>query len=323
MTLLDTAGCSHRGTRQHNEDSLLLQDDIGLYVVADGVGGAQAGEVASGITCASLERQLRCGASLEQALEQAHRDILVAAGADGGRPGMASTAVAAVLRGTQLQLAWVGDSRAYLWDDALQLLTKDHSLVQNLVDTGQLAFEDMERHPQKHLITQALGSRQHTPRIDSKRGQLHPSSVLLLCSDGVSGVIPEPELIDILSGNDSATILARTLVDTALAAGSDDNASCIVIRLPGGQADVPCPPTDQALAFMRYGRDRRWRLEPSMAGEETQINPAMPTASTAPRNTARRLLIASLGLGLLLALLQVSDVVPAWSSLLQRYWNGQ
>ena len=269
VTALDTAGYSHVGARRHNEDALLVCDELGLYAVADGVGGIQGGEVASRIVCAALEAGLRAGLSLNAAMDQAHAEVLSAAARGEGVPGSASTAVAVTLKNAQLQLAWVGDSRAYVWDGELQLLSKDHSLVQSLVDTAQLDFAEIEHHPQKNVISQALGSRSGTPVTAYKEGSLKTPCVVMLCSDGVSGELSERRLIDTLASGESAEACARSLVEAAVGGGGQDNASCIVIRVP---KLTPPAETESTLAFMRYGADNRWHLAESGAAGDTQIN---------------------------------------------------
>lgn len=283
MALLDAAGFTDKGARQHNEDALLLCDDLGLYAVADGVGGVRGGDVASATVCATLEAQIRAGHSLSRAMDQAHIQVLDAAARAEGITGSASTAVAVLLEGARLQLAWVGDSRAYLWDGELQLLSKDHSLAQELVDSSQLDFAEIEQYPRKNVITQALGNRNGAPITASKRGHLRTPCVLMLCSDGLSGELTEEMLIAALSSINSAQDCARKLVETAVDGGGQDNASCIVIHLP----ELPPPPPEEpTLAFMRYGSDGRWHLAETTATEETSVNPAASRAAGAPGSSA-------------------------------------
>jgi protein phosphatase len=291
-----------------------------LYVVADGVGGAQAGEVASGIVCATIENRVRAGGCLAEALEQAHAEVLAAASTAESLTGAASTAVAVHLAGASLQLAWVGDSRAYLWDGELKLLSKDHSLVQQLVDTAQLDFADMEQHPRKNVITQALGSRNGAPTAASKQGHLRTPCVLMLCSDGVSGELTEQELMDTLSSNRSAEVCARTLVEAAVNGGGQDNASCIIIRLP----ELEAPPANEpTLAFMRYGNDGLWHLANNTAAEDTRVNPQATAAGTEPEAAPpcvhspwRKRVLALISAGLLLAGVYCVHRLVGWRALL-------
>ncbi len=330
MTTLDTGGFSHKGARPHNEDALLLCDDLGLYAVADGVGGVKGGEVASSIVCATLEAGLRAGHSLTVAMDQAHADILGAASRGEGVPGSASTAVAVTLKGSQLELAWVGDSRAYLWDGQLQLLSKDHSLVQSLVDTAQLDFAEMEQHPQKNIISQALGSRNGAPVTASKQGLLRTPCVIMLCSDGVSGELSEEMLINTLSSDNSAQHCARTLVEAAVNGGGQDNASCIVIRVPRLDASAA---DESRLAFMRFGPDKRWHLADAPATEDTRVNPSLQegdqtlaiaaTASDSAPSGARTMFRVALGFIALAAMAYAVEQTVTWSSLLELLRRGQ
>ncbi len=203
-------------------------------------------------------------------MDRAHAEVLSAAARGEGVPGSASTAVAVTLNKARLQLAWVGDSRAYVWDGELQLLSKDHSLVQTLVDTAQLDFAEIEHHPQKNVISQALGSRSGTPVTAYKEGSLKTPCVLMLCSDGVSGELSERRLIDTLASGQSAEACARSLVEAAVGGGGQDNASCIIIRVPKMGLPLATEPT---LAFMRYGADNRWHLAETVAAGDTQMNP--------------------------------------------------
>ncbi|MBM69655.1 MAG: hypothetical protein CME43_09285 [Haliea sp.] len=317
MTTLDTAGFSHVGARRHNEDALLLCDDLGLYAVADGVGGLHGGEVASRIVCDTLEAGLRAGLSLSAAMDRAHAEVLSAAARGEGVPGSASTAVAVTLDKARLQLAWVGDSRAYVWDGELQLLSKDHSLVQTLVDTAQLDFAEIEHHPQKNVISQALGSRSGTPVTAYKEGSLKTPCVLMLCSDGVSGELSERRLIDTLASGESAEACARSLVEAAVGGGGQDNASCIIIRVP--KMGLPLA-TESTLAFMRYGADNRWHLAETVAGGDTQMNPkvadhtqtlALPAKAEQPPAVKKKLSLLRIVTGTTFSVMLVVGLIYA------------
>lgn len=317
MATLNAAGFSDKGARKHNEDALLLCDDLGLYIVADGVGGVKGGEVASGIVCTTIAEKVRAGASLSVAMDDAHEEVIAAAAKGEGVKGSASTAVAAQFEGALLQLAWVGDSRAYLWDGELQLLSKDHSLVQSLVDTAQLDFAQMEQHPQKNVITQALGSRNGPPVTASKRGHLKTPCVVMLCSDGVSGELTERQLIAELSSDQSAQACAKTLVETAVNGGGQDNASCIVINIPKLPAAGHKEPM---LAFMRYSTNNLWQLAAIESvdeiTDETQINlsASRPVHAT-QRGPLRKIVYTAIGFGVLAVLLYGLQHTVGWEPL--------
>ena len=140
--------------REHNEDSYCANEKLGLYVIADGMGGHASGEVASDIAVTVIEQQIEQGNSLLEAIELAHLAIVKGVKTGAGKAGMGTTVVAVLLQGDAYTLAWVGDSRAYLWHDGLSQLSKDHSLVQMLLDTKQITEAEARVHPRKNIIYQ-------------------------------------------------------------------------------------------------------------------------------------------------------------------------
>ncbi|MEH6584236.1 MAG: protein phosphatase 2C domain-containing protein [Halioglobus sp.] len=218
------------GQRDHNEDALLVNQDIGLMVVADGVGGHQAGEVASELTCQVLAREIAEGSSLPEAIKVANRDVFDAVAQSLGREGMASTVVAVHFKGTAWELAWVGDSRAYLWDGQLGLLSRDHSLVEGLVQSGQISLEEARYHPKKNVIDQAVGLQgEDNLRVGSNAGVLQPGQVLLLCSDGLNDVLDSAQIAEILASEGTLEEHSQQLVSAAVAAGGRDNTTVILL----------------------------------------------------------------------------------------------
>lgn len=228
--MFDSAGYTDQGQRKHNEDSYLLDKDLNLYIVADGVGGLQAGEIASQLVCEVVRDRIRDGQGLADAIASAHAEVAAATERGDGRAGMASTVVAARFTGNDYELAWVGDSRIYLWDGELKLLTKDHSYVQSLFDAGQIELAEMETHPKKNVITQAVGGTAETINVSVNRGTIGAGNCLLLCSDGVSGELSGAQLLAFMSSNDSPDDVAKDLVMTAVNAGGKDNATCVFLR---------------------------------------------------------------------------------------------
>ena len=158
MVIVESAGISDVGQkRERNEDSLFYDDKMGLYVVADGMGGQEAGEVASAIAVQTICEAIKQQASLTEAIERAHTAIGEASPELGGA-GMGTTVVALLTRDNDYEIAWVGDSRAYLWNlRQLKRLTRDHSMVQEMVDAGAISAEEADQHPQRNIITQSLG----------------------------------------------------------------------------------------------------------------------------------------------------------------------
>ena len=222
--------------REQNEDSLIVQPP--LYVVADGMGGHAAGEVASEIavrTIAELAPEEPDAEALGRAVEQANRDIINAALLGEGREGMGTTCTAALLQGTRLVIAQVGDSRAYLLHNgALTQLTRDHSLMANMIEAGQLTPEEARTHPNRSVITRALGNDPNmTP--DLYEINVEAGDRLLLCSDGLSSMLEDAEIQAVMNRIADPQRCASTLVSGALVAGGLDNVTVIVVNVEGGR----------------------------------------------------------------------------------------
>ena len=236
MLFLEPFGATHAGkVRANNEDALLVGEgrDETLFVVADGIGGFEAGEVASRIAVDVL-KELEPGASFEAAISEANRRILVAGRGDERLSGMGTTVVAVRFGGTRdeptAQVAHVGDSRAYLLrGGSLRPVTEDHSLVAELVRSGDLTRDQAAEHPQKNLITRALGADEEV-EVDTAVLPVEAGDRFLLCSDGLSDMIPETRIGEILAeapGDPEKP--ARSLVSAALDAGGADNVTVIVV----------------------------------------------------------------------------------------------
>ena len=216
--------------RSHNEDSYLVQSP--LFAVCDGMGGHAAGEVASSIaveTIAKLAPSHADPALLAAAVEAANAAIIEAAVNGVGRSGMGCTATVAYIEGNTIAIAHVGDSRAYLLHEgSLIRVTHDHSYVEELVDAGEITADEARVHPNRSVITRALGS---DPAMYADHFQLNivEGDRLILCSDGLSSMIPDGEIEHIARQSKSAQICTDNLVDAALAAGGSDNVSVIVV----------------------------------------------------------------------------------------------
>lgn len=230
------AAATHAGHRRpHNEDSHAEFEDLGLYLVADGMGGHEAGEVASRIVVEHVERSVRTGEPLERAVRGAHDAVLAASDAGEGRPGMGSTVVAAQLAGDRFRIVWAGDSRAYQMAGGLVRLTNDHSLVQEMVDRGALSENEARSHPERSLITRAVGMPdQGEMEVDAVEGRLGPGESLLLCSDGLTEELDDAEIERILASGRGIEERVAELVDAALAAGGRDNVTVVLVEAPGG-----------------------------------------------------------------------------------------
>jgi protein phosphatase len=230
--------------RQGNEDNFFVRAP--LFVVADGMGGAQAGEVASEMAVNSFEPGLGDGApaeSLVRVIEGANRRIHDRSRADEQRAGMGTTVTAAYVDEQDVVIAHVGDSRAYLLrGDDLIRLTKDHSLVGELVARGKLTEEQAEAHPQRSVITRALGP-EPSVQVDVDVFPARAGDLFLLCSDGLTAMVQEPKLKPIIQSSDSLEQVGRALIAAANDAGGRDNITVILFRLeeiavPGGNAAI-------------------------------------------------------------------------------------
>ena len=161
--------------RAHNEDNYAVDTEIGFGVLADGMGGHEGGEIASQIVVDCVSAELRDGKPMADALISAHRAVLEAAENGKGQKGMGSTAVAIKLDAEQFEIVWVGDSRAYCWDgEQLTQVSKDHSLVQSMVDEGLITAVEASVHPKRNYLTQSLGmSEMQTMKVGRAQGNLY------------------------------------------------------------------------------------------------------------------------------------------------------
>ncbi len=220
--------------RDHNEDSLIVAPP--LFAVCDGMGGHAAGEVASEIAVnvlADLAPEHPDGPALEHAAEEANREIIRAARDGRGREGMGTTMTACMIEGERLVIAQVGDSRAYLLHQGkLQQLTRDHSLMADMIEAGQLTPEEARNHPQRSVITRALGSDPNT-RPDIYEINVETGDRLLVCSDGLSTMVRDEGIERTMRRVRDPQRCASQLVNEAIAAGGHDNVTVIVADITG------------------------------------------------------------------------------------------
>ena len=218
--------------RPHNEDSYLVQSP--LFCVCDGMGGHAAGEVASSIaveTIAKTAPQSADAARLAAAVEAANAAVIEAALNGLGKPGMGCTATCAYIENDTIAIAHVGDSRAYLLHEGTLIrVTRDHSYVEELVDAGEITADEARVHPNRSVITRALGS---DPAMYADHFTLHieEGDRLILCSDGLSSMIPDSDIENIATQSSTAQICVDNLVDAALVAGGHDNVTVVVVDL--------------------------------------------------------------------------------------------
>lgn len=222
--------------REHNEDSLIVAPP--LYAVADGMGGHAAGEVASEIavrTLADLAPTTADTEALAQAVVSCNYAVVNAARSQ-GRAGMGTTLTAAILDHERLAIAQVGDSRAYLLHGGImQQLTRDHSLMADMIEAGELTEDEARLHPQRSVITRALGSDIDT-EPDLYELNVSAGDRLLLCSDGLSSMVDDDEICKTLQRTRDPQRCASTLVNQAIAAGGHDNVTVIVVDIEGNSA---------------------------------------------------------------------------------------
>ncbi len=242
LRVVEKAGRSDVGRqRDANEDNYVLASP--LFAVADGMGGAQAGEVASRTAADVFEGPPGHAASGEQGPEhllteltrEANRRIFEMAQADPSRRGMGTTLTAAMVWPEGVSVGHVGDSRAYrLRDGGLEQLTHDHSLVAELQRSGQLTAEGAEHHPQRSIITRALGPEPDV-EVDAHTHAARAGDVYLLCSDGLTGMVSDSEMESILRGVETLDAAAESLVRAANQNGGKDNITVVLFRLDEGE----------------------------------------------------------------------------------------
>lgn len=229
---------SHAGAvRPRNEDAFVDRPDIGLWAVADGAGGHGAGDVASSRIAETLQ-SLPPGLSAAELLAQVrlriagvHAELRELAAAS-GRKLIASTVVVLLARGGHYACLWAGDSRAYLLrDGAFTRITRDHSVVQEMVDAGMLAEADAESHPQANYITRAVGADGEID-LDKVSARTQPGDVFLLCSDGLFKALAEAEIASRLAAGEGP----EELLAAALARGARDNVTALAVRMEGAGA---------------------------------------------------------------------------------------
>jgi len=226
--------------RSGNEDNFLMVPEQAVFIVADGMGGHAAGEVASEMAVRIIAQELgdvrdlddaAASHRIREAIREANGAIFDRTLTEHDKRGMGTTATALVLMGQRYLIGQVGDSRAYLLRRGRLLqLTKDHSYVQEQVDAGYLTAEDARTHPYSNVITRCVGANEDVVP-DTYIGTLHPGDLFLLASDGLTGMIDDPRLHDLLQGSEDPTALAETLVADANRVGGLDNITVIIVRI--------------------------------------------------------------------------------------------
>ncbi len=230
-----SGAATHAGAANRlNEDAYVNRPDLGLWAVADGAGGHESGEIASA-EVAGLLQTIDSGLSaaemlveVRSRLEAAHTRLHAEASRHGDGAMVATTVVVLLARDDHFACLWAGDSRAYLLrDHTLTKITRDHSLVQALVESGTISEAEAIGHPQANVITRAVGADSDVLELEKRTGQLMAGDRLLLCSDGLSKTLPEERLAELLSGDEAGG--AARLVMAALSAQGTDNITAVTI----------------------------------------------------------------------------------------------
>ena len=244
---LRTAHLTHPGRkRRHNEDSYV--HDPPLFAIADGMGGAKAGEVASGLAVEALQLRPDLGGDDEEyvveLIQEANRRVYTRASEDAEAAGMGTTMTVALLDSDRERITFghVGDSRAYrIRDEQLDQLTDDHSLVGELIRSGKLTREEAEVHPQRSVITRALGTDPDVD-VDTFVVDTEPDDIYLLCSDGLSGMVSDQAILGIVRDNrGDLQAAAKALIAAANRGGGDDNITVVVFALDGNDEGATRP----------------------------------------------------------------------------------
>jgi PPM family protein phosphatase len=271
LGIVEEAGATQTGNvRRSNEDSFLMRSP--LFMVADGMGGAKAGEIASRMAAEAFAEVDLVGApaadALKATIRTANARILERSRSDPEASGMGTTVTAAIMGDGTITFAHVGDSRAYLQrDGGLQRLSDDHSLVGELVRKGQLSESEAEHHPQRSVITRALGT-DDAVEIDTFTVKAHDGDVVLLCSDGLNTMVPEETIATLLAAAEPAATIARNLVRAALAGGGEDNVTAVVFRV--GEVSERPSASDEG--------ETKHILPRSIDGDDEGRGPGMRTA---------------------------------------------
>ena len=251
---ISTIAKTHPGkVREQNEDrfATIALPGGSLLAIADGMGGTNAGEVAAGIAIKSVEEYFLFGghaeplrditavannqllALLKSAIIHAHRSILASAREEEGLQGMGTTLVLGYIAGNHLSIAWSGDSRCYYYRRpvGLRQLSRDHSLVQLFVDEGLLSPGEAFFHPLAHIVTQCLGDTEKVPEPDTATLTLEKGDILIFCSDGLSGMLPDAQIEKILrSEKNDLSRCVDVLIEKANESGGEDNITVILSK---------------------------------------------------------------------------------------------
>ena len=274
------AGITDPGRRRRrNEDAYVAEPP--LFAIADGMGGAQAGEVASGLAAAVLEEatgEERGEARVAALIQEANRRVFQRSNEDAATSGMGTTMTVALVDNSDGTIAFghVGDSRAYrIRGGALEQLTDDHSLVGELVRSGRLSPEEAETHPQRSVITRALGTEADVD-VDTFTAEAEPDDIYLLCSDGLTDMISTREILSVVEASPDLDEAARHLIEAANAGGGEDNITVVLFQIDRAEGNADAGETVRLPAAVSEPADEQ-------AEDEDTLSPldAVPAVDTA------------------------------------------
>jgi PPM family protein phosphatase len=231
--MIEFGHSTHVGLRrEHNEDTYYADGDLGLWLVADGMGGHENGEVASALARDTLVFEIGKGTPLPQAITVADEEIIKHSSKRTQALPMGTTIAAIRLVNDDFEVAWVGDSRVYLWNGELKQISQDHSYVRELIEQGAISPEQARTHPHRNVVTQALGvTDPQSLRVETVAGALKPGYQVMLCSDGLTEEVDDAIIASVLSRQDlTAQECVDHLVLAALDGGGSDNVTVILLR---------------------------------------------------------------------------------------------
>ena len=320
MTVGGYAGASDTGRkRRRNEDAYVIAPP--LFAVADGMGGAQAGEIASKLAAAALEDTDSGALSGEDRvtslIQEANRRVYERSNEDPTASGMGTTMTVALVEGDVVTFGHVGDSRAYLLRDGrMEQLTEDHSLVNELMKSGKLSPEEAETHPQRSVITRALGTDPDVD-VDSFTIEAHVGDVFLICSDGLTDMVDDEEILGVLDRHhDDLDRATKSLVSAANRGGGEDNITVVAfaIAADGDTATMPVAAEDDTLHGLKSETVDTMVVPPDQV-EAVLLEAGSPEALAAvqrePISAAARVRLVLT----MLALLGVAAVLLIWGLL--------
>ena len=298
MIRLHAAGLTDVGQlRTGNEDAMHVGDSV--FAVADGMGGHAAGEVASALALepiADLDGRVfgddqQARKALEDAVVEANRVVVEAAEHDDTLHGMGTTLTAALFEGRRLHVAHVGDSRAYLLRQGrVTQLTRDHTFVQQLIDDGTITAAEAATHPHRSVVTRAIGTSAEV-EIDLETLDLASGDAVLLCSDGLSGVVDDDDIAELLTSDRTPEQTVAALVDAANEAGGPDNITAVLLTMVSDRAEEPPAPSGPVV------------IRPDSDAGPARVLPGPgPEESVVVDPVARRRRLASIAIGVAVVL---------------------